>query len=599
MASQAAIQSLTERWCDRLCKEECLRTNTPHHRRFDCGAQHVDAKLLRADSVKSLIAGVAKTALAAQIGGTVSQTRMRREGPKVAFDNSTTRRRFLGGAAAAAASAWMRAGTGSAVKEPKQSSTSDLTALSAAEAVRLLSRGELSAVEYAQALLARCEAGRSLNAFITLRPEQVLAAARECDRRQHAGGPLGPLHGLPIPIKDSVNTGDLPTTAGTPALRHFQPREDAPLVHALRKAGAIVLGKTNLHELSYGYTSNNHAYGAIHNPYDPSRIPGGSSGGTAAAIAYRMAPLGVAEDTEGSIRVPAALCGLAGFRPTTGRYPTHGCVPISPLFDQVGPHARSVSDLLLFDRAVTGSTEPARSVSLNGVRLGVIRSFWFSGLDSDTEQVTAKALDALHRAGVELVEGELPQLPHFIELITDQVQNHDVKPSLTRYLSEYHAGVTFEELLAQASPDVQRMIGPATTPGTRDFVPDAQYEDIVKVYLPNLRAMYKDYFARTGVAAIVFPTTILPAPKIGEEDMEVEVRGRRMSLDEAMARNIAPGSTTGLPGLVLPAGLTPSGLPVALEFDGPAGSDIALLALGLALEPALGKLPPPPAVASG
>jgi mandelamide amidase len=296
--------------------------------------------------------------------------------------------------------------------------------------------------------------------------------------------------------------------------------------------------------------------------------------------------------------VPAALCGIAGFRPTTGRYPTHGCVPISPLFDQVGPHARSVADLLLFDGAVTGSPASAPApVSLSKVRLGVIRPFWFTGLDSEVEEVTTAALDKLRRAGAELVEGDLPQLPHFIELITDPVQNHDVKPSLTRYLAEYHTGISFEELLAQASPDVQRLIRPAITPGTHDFVPDAQYEEIVRVHLPGLRTMYQEYFARSGVAAIVFPATILPAPKLGEEDMEVEVRGRRMPLDEAMARNIAPGSTAGLPGLVLPAGLTSSGLPVALEFDGPAGSDRSVLALGLAVEAVLGKLPPPPTLA--
>ena len=513
----------------------------------------------------------------------------------MAFDDPVSRRRFLGGVAASAASGWVRAGAGTSSAPPGPKSTAELTRLGAVDAVALLSRGEISAVEYARALLDQCEAGRSLNAFITLRPEQVLAAAHECDRRRQAGERLGPLHGLPIPIKDSVNTRDLPTTAGTPALRHFRPREDAPLVRALREAGAIVLGKTNLHELSYGYTSNNHAYGAIHNPYDVTRIPGGSSGGTGAAIASRMAPLGVAEDTEGSIRVPAALCGISGFRPTTGRYSTRGCAPISPLFDQVGPHARSVADLLLFDAAVTGSpTSALPPLSLNKVRLGVIRPFWFSGLDREVEQVTTAALAALQRAGVELVEGELPQLPHFIELITDPVQNHDVKPSLTRYLADYHAGVSFEELLAQASPDVQRMIKPAITPGTHDFVPEAQYEEIVRVHLPGLRAMYKEYFARSGVAAIVFPATILPAPKLGEEDMEVEVRGRRMPLDEAMSRNIAPGSTAGLPGLVLPAGLTPSGLPAALEFDGPAGSDRSVLALGLAVEAVLGKLPPPP-----
>jgi mandelamide amidase len=517
----------------------------------------------------------------------------------VAFDDPISRRRFLGGMAASAASGWACAGANPAEAAVRPKATDELIHLGAVEAVALLRRGELGAVEYARALLEQCEAGRSLNAFITLRPEQVLAAASACDRRHQTGERLGPLHGLPIPIKDSVNTRDLPTTAGTPALRHFQPREDAPLVRTLRKAGAIVLGKTNLHELSYGYTSNNHAYGAIHNPYDPTCIPGGSSGGTGAAIASRMAPLGVAEDTEGSIRVPAALCGIAGFRPTTGRYPTYGCAPISPLFDQVGPHARSVADLLLFDSAITDSTTAAPPpVYLNKVRLGVIRPFWYSGLDSEVEQITTAALDALQRAGVELVEGELPQLPHLIELITDPVQNHDVKPSLTRYLIEFHTGVSFEELLAQASPDVQRLIKPAITPGTHDFVPEAQYEEIVRVHLPGLRAMYKEYFARSGVAAIVFPTTILPAPKLGEEDMQVEVRGRRMPLDEAMARNIAPGSTAGLPGLVLPAGLTPSGLPVALEFDGPAGSDRSVLALGLAVEAVLGKLPAPPRVPS-
>lgn len=291
--------------------------------------------------------------------------------------------------------------------------------------------------------------------------------------------------------------------------------------------------------------------------------------------------------------MPAALCGLAGFRPTTGRYPTKGCVPISPLFDQVGPHARAVADLLLFDAAVSGGNAAASPTSLKGVRLGVIRSFWFEGLDAETERVTSAALARLKAAGVELVEGELPELRRLIGLTTDPVQNHDVKPSLTRYLAEFHSGVTFEQLLAQSSPDVRRMIEPAVTPGSHDFVPDSQYEEILKVHLPALRAMYRDYFARSGVAAIVFPATMLPAPKIGEEDMEVEVRGRRMPLDVAMARNIAPGSTAGLPGLVLPAGLTTSGLPVALEFDGPPGADHKMLELGLALEAALGKLPPP------
>ncbi|HUN76461.1 MAG TPA: amidase family protein [Steroidobacteraceae bacterium] len=500
------------------------------------------------------------------------------------MSNALSRRGFMAGWLAAL-SAGLRA------KEPE-----DLSALTATEALAGLRRGDFTAERYAAALLRRCQAGAALNAFITLRPEQVLEAARECDRRRRAGAHVGPLHGLPIPIKDSVNTRDLPTTAGTPGLRHFQPAEDAPLVRTLRSAGAIVLGKTNLHELSYGYTSNNHAFGAVHNPYDAGHIPGGSSGGTGAAIAYRMAPLGIAEDTEGSIRVPAALCGIAGFRPTTGRYPTTGCVPITPLFDQLGPHARAVSDLLLFDTVVVGTRAPvlpARRASLKGVRLGVIRPFFYSGLDQEVERIANAALARLQNAGAELVEGDLPDLPRLIALVTDPIQNHDVKPSLTRYLARYHTGITFDELLAQMSPDVRAMIDPAITPGARDFVTDARYAEIVKVHWPALRALYRDYFARSGVAAIVFPATILPAPPIGEESMEVVVRGRRMPLDVAMSRNIAPGSTTGLPGLVLPAGLTSTGLPVALEFDGPSGSDRALLSLGLTLEATLGPIPPP------
>ena len=477
----------------------------------------------------------------------------------------------------------------------------DLTTLTAVEAVRALVRGEVTAEDYARSLLRRCNAGASLNAFITLRPELVLEAARECDRKRRSGARLGLLHGLPIPIKDSVNTRDLPTTAGTGALRHFQPREDAPLVRALRDHGAIVLGKNNLHELSYGWISNNYFYGAVHNPYDPTRIPGGSSGGTAASIAYHMAPLGVAEDTEGSIRVPAALCGIAGFRPTTGRYPTTAVAPISPLFDQLGPHARDVADLLLFDRVMSGGPIEAPPPSLKGVRLGVVRSYFWTGLDPEVERIAEAALDKLRGAGVELVEGELPELRSFVERITNQVQNHDFRGSMTRYLARYHTGVTFDELVAQASPDIRRMIEPAITPGGKEFVPERQYEEIVKVYLPAMRAMYRDYFERSGVAAIVFPACILPAPPIKgsarEEDMHVQVGGRRLLFDDAISRNIAPGSTAGLPGLVLPAGLTRDGLPVALEFDGPSGTDRRLLTLGQALEGALGKLPPPPGVA--
>ena len=264
-----------------------------------------------------------------------------------------------------------------------------LTELSAVQAVAAMTRGELSVEQYASALLRRCEEEHSLNAFITLEPDRVLEAARQCDRERRARRRVGALFGLPIPVKDSVNTRDYPTTAGTPALRHFRPPEDAPVVQALRAAGAIVLGKTNLHELSWGWTSNNHAFGAVHNPYDPTRIPGGSSGGTAAAVAARIAPLGIAEDTEGSIRVPAALCGVVGFRPTTGRYSTEGAAPISALFDQVGPHARTVSDIVLFDSVLSNDWSTVQPTPLQGVRLGVVRDYWYRDLDPEIEEAAA------------------------------------------------------------------------------------------------------------------------------------------------------------------------------------------------------------------
>src|SRR5471032_1668610 len=181
------------------------------------------------------------------------------------------------------------------------------------------------------------------------RPDSVLEAARAADRARAKGAKLGALHGLPIPLKDSINSADLPTTAGTAALRNFRPAANAPILQALLSEGAILLGKTNLHELGLGVTSNNTTFGACRNPYDPSRSPGGSSGGSAVAVSVRMAPLAVGEDTTCSIRVPAALCGIAGLRPSTGRYPAVGVMPIAPRLDSLGPMARSVEDLILFD----------------------------------------------------------------------------------------------------------------------------------------------------------------------------------------------------------------------------------------------------------
>ena len=500
-----------------------------------------------------------------------------------------SRREFVTLATASAATA-VGGVNYSVLADLTQFATSKLTELSATDALDKLKKGEVTAEAYAAALLEQCQRARALNAFITLPRERVLEAARAADRLRTSGGKLGPLHGLPIPVKDSVNTKDMPTTGGTSALRNFQPKEDAPIVRALVAAGAIVLGKTNLHELSWGWTSNNLAFGAVHNPYDIQRIPGGSSGGTAAAVAARMAPLGVAEDTEGSIRVPAAMCGITGFRPTTRRYVSSGAVPITPWFDQVGPHARTVRDLVLFDSVITGDVSPLPATELKGVKLGVARGYWFSDLDREVERVTNEALHKLQAAGVELVEAEVPELARLVDLTTVPIQLHDARPSLSKYLEEYQAGVTVDELIARASSDIQKDFH-ELVPGGRFFVDETKYQTALNVHLPRLKEIYKDYFSRTGVAAIVFPATMIPPAIIGE-DVEVTIGEKKISFETAVSRNIAPGSTAGLPGLVLPAGMTRAGLPVALEFDGPAGNDRPLLALGLSAERVLGSITP-------
>lgn len=471
-----------------------------------------------------------------------------------------------------------------------EASDSELINLSAVAAVAAMRRGEVSAEAYANALLARCEVGRYLNAFIALEPERVREAARAADLRRAAGGALGTLHGLPIPIKDSVNTRDLPTTAGTPALRGFQPNADATTVAKLRAAGALVLGKTNLHELSLGWTSNNLALGPVRNPYDPQRIPGGSSGGTAAAVAARMAPLGVAEDTQGSIRVPAALCGICGFRPTTGRYPSDGTAPITPLFDQIGPHARSIADLALFDATMTGDTRPITPVSLAGLRLGIDRGYYFSGLDPEVERIVDAGLARLRAAGAVIVEAEVGALAESVWLIAQRVLLHDLAGAMTRYLRDSGASVNIEQVFALASADVKQALDTYFAPGA---ISDQVYQTARDVDRPALQRMLANYFSNHGLSAMIFPATMVPATPIGQET-SVVIGGAQVPFATAIARNITPGSTAGLPGLVLPAGLTSdTRLPVGLELDGPAGSDRTLLGIGLAVEAALDPISPP------
>ncbi len=456
--------------------------------------------------------------------------------------------------------------------------------LSARSAVAAMRVGDFSAETYAEALLTQIEARQDLNAFITVEPDRVREAAQVADRVRAAGQPLGLLHGLPIPIKDSINTQGLRTTAGTRALSDFRPVEDARAVTRLRTAGASVLGKTNLHELSFGWTSNNLAFGAVRNPYDLRRIPGGSSGGTAAAVAARMAPLGVAEDTQGSIRVPAALCGICGFRPTTGRYPTDGTAPITPLFDQIGPHARAVEDLALFDAVMTDDQRPIGPAKLQGLRLGIARGYYFAGLDPEVEHRMDELFTRLRAAGVVLVEAEVPSLADLVAKTTGPLQIHDAAASLAAYLQTSAAPVSFEQMMDSVSSDVRAVFERFVLPGAPFAVSEAVYAAARDVHRPALKRLFAEHFAQHGLAAMLFPVTMTPATLIGEDET-VLIQGANVPFQTAIARNVSPGSTAGLPGVVLPAGLTrDTRLPVGLELDGPAGGDRNLLSIALAIE---------------
>lgn len=246
----------------------------------------------------------------------------------------------------------------------------DLTNLAAAEAVAHIQAGDIKAEAYARALLDRANATRHLNALILLDGDQVMAAARQLDIERARGVPTRALHGLPVLIKDNINTASLRTTAATPALAENRPRLDAEIVMKLRDAGGTVFAKANMHELAFGVTSNNPKFGAVRNPYDPRMIPGGSSGGNAAAVAARLTPAGVGTDTGGSTRIPAALCGIVGFRPTIGRYPGRlntDVVPISHTRDTPGPMARTVADVILLDAVMAGAPDPWRHLDRKSV----------------------------------------------------------------------------------------------------------------------------------------------------------------------------------------------------------------------------------------
>ena len=466
----------------------------------------------------------------------------------------------------------------------------ELTELGVAEAASALRERACSCREYVEALVARCEAMAHLNAFVSHDWSALLASARAVDAGSGAGGPLA---GVPLALKDNIDTTALTTSGATGALAGFVAPRNAPVAAALFDAGALLGAKANMHELAFGITNNNAVTGAARNPWGPSMIPGGSSGGTAVAVAARMMPAGIGTDTGGSVRLPAALCGLAGFRPSVGRYPGAGIIPISHTRDTAGPLARTVADVRLLDAVMAGAgrgePESAPGTSpipaLAGLRLGVPRAAFYRDLEPEVAAEAGRVLDLLADRGVALVEAEVPDVPDLNAAVGFPVALYEFVRDLPRWLAGHGLELSMNDVLdGIGSPDVRGVV--ASQLGA-DAMPEAVYRTALEVDRPRLQRAYADYFAGQAVDAVLFPTSPVSARPIGEDET-IDLNGERVPTFPTFIRNTDPGSNAGIPGISLPTGLTSTGLPVGMELDGPAGSDSRLLAVAAAVEEAVG-----------
>lgn len=443
------------------------------------------------------------------------------------------------------------------------------------EATAALAAGAFTAEAYVEALLDWQRHWQVLNVYTQQDVDTVRAAAR---RAAAIGSPIA---GLPIAVKDNVDVAGYATTAGTPALRRHVPRSSAPVVQSLIDQGVVVMGKTGLHEMAAGGTCGNILFGQIRNPWDPAMVPGGSSGGSAAAVAARMVPAALGTDTAGSIRAPAAYCGCVGFKPTTGRYSRVGLVPGDVRRDTLGWFARSCEDVELLDAACAPAA-PAPRVSLAGLRLGVPRGYFWEALAPDVAPVADAMLARLREAGVVLVEADVPGVADLLAQLGPT--GRDLAAGLELYIAESGAAVTAADIVhGVADPQLRRGMEAALA-AQAGVAPSTGAPPAADA----LEAAYGAYFAVHEVAAVIFPTSpevAYPVPA----DLAAGGTG-----PIAMIRNTLPGAHAGLPGLSIPAGLTAAGLPVGIELDGPLGSDPILLKIGQAIEAITPPLPPPP-----
>ena len=431
-----------------------------------------------------------------------------------------------------------------------------------------------------EALLGDCRAAMAEHAQLNAIQSQI----NKDEALRAAAQAQGKLAGIPFVAKDNINTTALPTSGGTPALRANTPASNAPALDRLLAEGGVLVGKAAMHELAFGITSNNAAMGAVKNPHDPGRIPGGSSGGTAAAIAAGIVPFGLGTDTGGSCRIPAALCGVVGFRPSTGRYSAEGVIPISHTRDTIGPLANSVADIALLDSILAGSNNTVQKLQPTSIKLGVDSSVLSQNLEPEVETCFNATLERLRQAGVSVVSVDLNAIWQHNSAFSFPVVLYEVMRDLPAYLAQHAPAVSFEQLIAGIkSPDV---LGIINSQLGDQAMPQVAYAAALSEHLPKMRAIYAQALA--GLGAIVFPTTPLRATRIGDDET-VMLNGESVPTFPTFIRNTDLGSNLGVPGISLPAAVAPGALPIGIELDGQRGQDERLLALALTLEHLISK----------
>jgi indoleacetamide hydrolase len=426
------------------------------------------------------------------------------------------------------------------VSAASRSEADELAELGVVAAAAAIRNGDITSESYSAALLHRARRHSDLNCFITIDESAVLSAARDADRARAAGSTV-PLLGVPLGVKDSYATRGLRTTLGIGILGSFVPTQDAEIVSVIRNAGGIVFGKNNLVEMSYGLTGNNVNYGQVKNPYGYDHISGGSSSGSGASVAARIVPAALGGDTVGSIRVPASLCGVVGYKPTTGRWSRDGVAPISHTLDTTGVLARTVEDCALIDQIVTKDTAATRSdrSDLNGVRFANAPRQYLDLLDPEVEALFKDMLRRLRDAGAEVIEVDLGEdFSPIAERMTWNIFFHETMPSISEFVLRRSFPVFFDEIYNDLRPEIKDVWTHLVLPSGPGFISPEAYESALSVDRPALQRRFSEMFVRSGAEAILFPTTPCTAPLI-EHQSKFTIAGKEVS-DLTLAKNTVP-----------------------------------------------------------